>query len=317
MRIAVIGCGTIGRSWAVLFAASQHEVVIYDRSEAAVAAALPSIAASLQQLQRAGRVASADEAMRRISTATTLQAAVAGAAYVQESAPEAVDIKRALFADLDRYSAPSAILASSASALQGSTFLEGLPGRARCLVAHPANPPHLLPLVELVPTPWTDQATVRACSELLRAVGQRPVLVKREIQGFVMNRLQAAVVNEAISLVEQDVMSPHDIDDVMRFSLGLRWALMGPFETMELNAPRGFRDYAEKFGQSYQELGRTMLAAPHWTSDALDRIESARRAQLPSAAVGERQLWRDERLLALRAHLGFDAATGNGGTGGP
>jgi 3-hydroxyacyl-CoA dehydrogenase len=130
-------------------------------------------------------------------------------------------------------------------------------------------------------------------------VGQVPVVLHKEIDGFVMNRMQAAVVNEAMALVAAGVMDPEDIDKTMRFSLGMRWSFMGPFETMELNAPAGFLDYARRYGASYAAIGRDLKVAEPWSEEAMQRIETARRARLPRERVGDRQAWRDRYLMAL------------------
>jgi 3-hydroxyacyl-CoA dehydrogenase len=129
------------------------------------------------------------------------------------------------------------------------------------------------------------------------------VLVRKEIPGFVMNRLQTGVVNEAVQLVQMGVMSPADIDKVMRFSLGLRWSFMGPFETMDLNAPDGFLDYATRYGPSYEAMGRALMVAAPWSPAAIAAIEAGRRREVPKDKVGARQAWRDRRLMALLKHI--------------
>ena len=160
---------------------------------------------------------------------------------MQENGPETAAAKRAIFADLDGAAPPAAILASSTSFIPASQFSEGLPGRARCLVGHPVNPPHLVPVVELCGAPWTAPETIARARTLYESARQAPITVNREIFGFVLNRLQGVLLAEAFRLVGEGVVSPQDLDVTLKDGLGLRWSFMGPFETIELNAPGGIR----------------------------------------------------------------------------
>jgi 3-hydroxyacyl-CoA dehydrogenase len=211
-------------------------------------------------------------------------------------------VKRDTHRRIEAAAPAEAVVGSSASALPGSRIFEGLARAARCLVAHPANPPHLLPVVELVPGPATAPEAIASARALMEACGQVPVTLKREIEGFVMNRLQAGVVNEAMSLVAGGVIDPEELDAVMKHSLGLRWSFMGPFETMDLNAPSGFLDYARRYGETYRRLGEQLEVDEPWDEQAARAVESARRARVPAGSLAARQAWRDRRLMALAAH---------------
>jgi 3-hydroxyacyl-CoA dehydrogenase len=156
--------------------------------------------------------------------------------------------------------------------------------------------------VELVPTPWTSSETVESCRRLMEEVGQVPILVRKEVHGFVLNRLQAAVINEAMYLVDEGVVAPDDLDKTMRDGLGLRWSFMGPFETMDLNSDGGFKGYTDQYGGSYQTMGAELQVAREWSAEALARIEAARRAHVSAEHVSDRQAWRDRRLMALLRH---------------
>jgi 3-hydroxyacyl-CoA dehydrogenase len=221
---------------------------------------------------------------------------------VQENLPEAVAVKRAIFAELDRLAPPQAILASSTSAIPASAFTGELAGRARCLVAHPANPPYLLPMVELCGAPWTAPETVARARAFLASVGQAPILVRREIPGFILNRIQGALLNEAFRLVEEGYVSPEDLDVTVSHGLGLRWSFMGPFATIDLNAPGGLRDYCERYGPFYQAIRREPPHPGPWSEQLIADLEARRRAAVPLAAHEEAQAWRDRRLMALAAH---------------
>ncbi len=299
MRVAIIGAGLIGRGWAAAFARAGWEVRLWDSQSGAAEAALVAVKQSLGDMADAGLVADARHAAAGVHVVKTLEQAVADADYVQESVPETLDVKRAVFELIDAAAPDGVPVGSSSSTIAGSLFLSDLPGRSRCIVAHPANPPHLMPVVEIVPSPWHDAGFVSRTCDLLESIGQVPVVVRKEIEGFVMNRLQTAVVNEAVALVAQGVIDPADLDKVMKHSLGLRWALIGPFETMDLNAPNGFQDYATRYGRYYQAMGRDLSVADPWPSEALERIEDSRRAVTPRETVGERMRWRDKALMRL------------------
>ena len=303
MKIAVVGSGLIGRSWAISFARAGHAVALWDPDPAAPALAQAAIAARLPELTAHGLIDEPEATvLARIGEAPTLEAALDGAGYVQENAPERLDAKCELFARLDALAAPDAILASSTSALLPSAFTEALAGRARALVAHPINPPYLIPAVEIVPAPWTDPAVVERTAALMREAGHVPIVMAREIDGFVVNRLQGALLDEAFRLVEQGFASPDDVDAAIRDGLALRWSFMGPFETIDLNAPQGVRDYVARYAGAYDAMFAHLGPRPDWRGVALDRVEAARRARLPASRLGERAAWRDRRLAALLAH---------------
>jgi 3-hydroxyacyl-CoA dehydrogenase len=237
--------------------------------------------------------------MRR---AATLEEALNVAAHVQESTPEDVGVKRRVFARLDALAPAGAVLASSTSAILPSRFTEGLKGRARCLVVHPINPPYLIPAVEVVPAPWTDAAVVEGTASLMRSAGHAPIVMKREIDGFVMNRLQGALLEEAFRLVAEGYASIEDGDIGIRDGLALRWSFIGPFETIDLNAPGGVRDYAERYQQIYAGIFPSCQWRADWSGPVMNGIEADRRKRLPADQLAARQAWRDRRLMALAAH---------------
>jgi len=301
-RVAVVGAGLIGSAWAMVFARAGHAVALWDPAEGATGAATAMIRARLDDLAAAGLIAEAPAAVAaRIQPVATLEDCLAGAAHVQENGPERVEVKRETFARLDALAGPGVVLASSTSGIPASAFTEGLAGRARCLVAHPVNPPYLVPLVELVPAPWTDASVVARTRALMERVRQVPVVANRETRGFVLNRLQAALVAEAFRLVRDGVMSVEDVDACVRDGLGLRWSFMGPFETIDLNAPGGVADYAARFGPLMG--GITEEQTPfRYDAETVAKVDAARRARLARDALGERSAWRDRRLMALAAH---------------
>jgi L-gulonate 3-dehydrogenase len=303
-KVCIVGTGFIGRAWAISFARAGHEATLWDAAPSAPAAALAYIEGLLPDLAEHDLLngSSPAEIRARLHIAATLQEALAGAEHVQENTPEDVEMKREIFARLDALAPPEAILASSTSAILPSKFTEELKGRARCMVVHPINPPYLIPAAEVVPAPWTDPAAVTRTAAFLRAAGHAPIVMKREIDGFVMNRMQGALLEEAFRLVAEGYVSPEDVDVGIRDGLALRWSFMGPFETIDLNAPAGVRDYVERYQGIYSAIFPTVQWRADWAGPVLDTIEADRRAKTPADALPERQRWRDRRLMALAAH---------------
>jgi 3-hydroxyacyl-CoA dehydrogenase len=301
--VAIVGAGLIGRAWAVVFARGGFDVRIYDSDARACETACRFVAEAAAELNAFGLLAeSADALAARVQIARELGAAVADCVLVQENVPERLELKRQLFAELDRLAPPDTVLASSSSAIPASRFTDSLAGRARCLIAHPVNPPHLVPLVELVPAPWTAPEAVARARAILSACGMVPVDVRREIDGFVLNRLQGALLREAFTLVAQGVIDVADCDRVVRDGLGLRWAFMGPFETIDLNAPGGVRDYVARYGPAYARMWQEATPPAAWDEPLIARIEDERRRLLPADQLQARARWRDRRLMALLAH---------------
>ena len=301
-RIAIVGAGLIGRAWAMVFARAGHPVALHDADPRALQRGLEALDQGLADLRAAGLLDESPVTVRlRITPAPTLAAAAQDAVYVQENIAENLDAKKSLFAQLDRLAAPATILASSTSTITASRWSEHLDGRARCIVAHPVNPPHLIPLVELSPAPWTAPEVVARTKALHEAAGQVPIVVNKEIQGFILNRLQGALLAEAFRLHAGGYVSADDIDKTVRDGLGLRWSFMGPFETIDLNAPGGVADYCARYGDVYYQMAQQQL--PRRWDDALVRqIEAERRALLPAADLPARGAWRDRRLMQLVAH---------------
>ena len=301
-QVAVIGAGLIGRAWSIVYARAGFDVVLWDQFPQAVPAALDFIAERLPELKENGLLKDEPAAvMARIRPVADLADAVRDAEYIQENGPERVPVKIALFTELDRFARPDAVLASSTSGIPASAFTEGLKGRHRCLVAHPVNPPYLIPLVEICPAPWTDEATIARTRALQIAAGQVPATVKKEMDGFALNRLQGALLAEAFRLIADDAISPADLDALVKHGLGLRWSFMGPLETIDLNAPGGLADYCDRYGPLYAKMQEQMTPL-EWDAALVGRLQEARRAELPANMQPVRQEWRDRRLMALLAH---------------
>ncbi len=295
---AIVGSGLIGRSWAIVFARAGWTVRLFDPVSGAAAAATKWIDTTL--LDDAQDEQQRQAARHRISISPSLESALAGATHVQENAPESLELKKSLLAQIDSAAAPDAIIASSTSAILPSAFAEPIAGRARVLVAHPVNPPHMVPLVEVLGSPWTSPDALDRTMRTMADIGQSPIRVSREIDGFVLNRMQAALVNEAMALFDAGVASASDIDKCLTDGLALRWAFIGPFETMDLNADGGIADYAGKYRHIFARMGKTLGASKPWTEEAVAAVNSERRERLPLTAIVERQRWRDGQIRKLR-----------------
>jgi 3-hydroxyacyl-CoA dehydrogenase len=300
--VAVVGSGLIGRAWAIVFARGGWDVRLTDTHPETLASAPQLVRAGLDALAEHGLVSDPDAAASRVAVAASLELAVQDVDLVQENGPETLDAKRALFAALDRLARPDTILASSTSAIVASLFTEDLPGRARCLVAHPVNPPHLVPIVELCGAPWTDPAVIGRAKTIYESVEQVPIVVHKEAEGFVLNRLQGAVLAEAFRLVGEGVVSPQDLDKTIKDGLGLRWSFLGLFETIELNAPGGIPDYCARYTGFYRRLSADPPSPSVWDAENVARILAGWGDTPSLESLAQKSARRDRRLAALKAH---------------
>ena len=303
MRVALVGIGAIGRAWAISFLRAGHEVRIWNRSPDRVDEARALIEAILPDLHRANLLGGRDprDLMAHLSSHAALEEAVDGAGHVQESVAEDVAVKRALFADLDRLAPGDAVLASSTSGIVASRFSDHLERPERVLVAHPLNPPYLVPAVDIVPSPRTAPECVARTAAFMRGCGQVPILMDREDPGFVTIRLQGMMYHACWQIVASGLADPESVDVAVREGLGLRWSFIGPFETADLNAPNGIRQFVDIFGADLAAL-YPKDGPVEWAGSLMDRVERHRREVLPMEEHRARQLWRDRRLIALAAH---------------
>jgi carnitine 3-dehydrogenase len=308
-RVAVIGAGTIGASWAACFLARGLEVVGSDPAPGAEAAVRGVIEAAWPALERLGLAADADR--RRWRFVADPVAALAGADFVQESGPEREELKVELFARLDAALPPEAIVASSTSALPMSRIQSGCRHPERCVTGHPFNPPHLIPLVEVVGGARTAPRTIDRAMAFYAGLGKHPVHIRREVMGHLANRLQLALWREALHLVASGVASAADVDAAIAYGPGLRWAVMGPYLTFHLGGgPGGIRHFVEQFMDPariwWDDLGDPEVT-PELQRMVIEEVEAAARGR----SVGELAEERDTaliELLALRRRLAGPAA---------
>lgn len=298
-RAAVIGAGTIGLSWATLFAAKGMHVVVndprpdlaevVDRTVRQVAGTLP------------GGARDPDELRALIELQADLDPAVTGVDVVQENGPEDIAFKRQLFARIERSAPPTAMLLSSTSGLMPTDMSRDMTSPGRLLVGHPFNPPHVIPLVEVVAGSATEPAEVAAAVDFYRWLGKEPVVLHKEIGGFVANRLQSALFRESVSLVLQGVVDAEELDKVVTESVGPRWATAGPFESYHLGGgPGGLRHLLEHLGpgmaRRWADLGQ-----PELTPETVDLLSSATEERFRGRSYDELAEIRDRKQLAVLA----------------
>ena len=301
-RTAVVGGGIIGRSWAIVYARAGLPVAIYEQVAENRARVVEQIAEAIgQSAGLVGDAAAQKAALDRITVPERLEDAVLDADYVHECIDEKLDSKRAMFAALESCAKPSAILATTTSSFPVSTFASDLPRRDHCIVVHPATPPHLLPVTEICPAPFTTRAVTDATFAFMERCGQVPVLIRFEQSSFVLNRLQAALVVEMLRCLNSGIISAGDIDKIISQGFGLRWAFLGPFEGIDLNAAGGIREYLEKFGFIFDAVAK-LNGDPDKvvTPEAITMLEAYAREQLPLESIGERTGWRDRAITSLR-----------------
>ncbi len=300
--IAIVGAGLVGRAWAIVFARSGLPVRLFDLDADISGQARDLIAASLDDLASFELIDDPAGILNRISAVDTLADALDGATYVQESVFERVETKQQIYREIDAVIGAETIVGSSSSGIPASAFTGGLSANARYLIAHPVNPPHLARVVELVPAPWTAPESVDAAWSLMERVDQVPVRVNGEIDGFILNRLQGVLLDEAFRLVRDGYVSATDLDKTIAHGLGLRWSFIGPFETIDLNAPDGIADYVERLGPLYSGIVNSRSVRGAWDDDLVTPAVTERRAHLPQEKILQRQMWRDRQMMALAAH---------------
>ncbi|KAK7071746.1 Crystallin, lambda 1 [Halocaridina rubra] len=299
--VGIVGSGFIGQSWAMLFASVGYKVHIYDVKAEQVSSALTNIKKQLHILENSGMLRgtlTAEQQFQCISAAASLKDCIKGAKYVQESVFEDLELKRKVFHEIDEVADAHTVLASSTSCIVPSKFTADLTHRENCIVAHPVNPPYYVPMVEVVPAPWTSKEVVTRTQAMMKEIGQSPVMFSREQPGFGLNRVQYAILNECNNMVKSGILSAEDVDILMKDGLGYRYAWMGPLETAHLNA-NGMEDYLNRYGPTMVSVSKDFAPVPLWTVPESQSLLSQMEQMVPEDKLPERREWRDARLIAL------------------
>ena len=299
-NIGVIGGGLIGASWAAIFSKSGFNVFVYDPFSDVFDTYKSRVTSFLEELKSIDETINVEESLNRIRANVTIEDLCSNVEYIQESAPEILSVKQELFAKLDNLAPEEVVIGSSSSAMPISSITQNLKGQHRCIITHPANPPHLIPCVEICPGANTSDKTIEKTKEIFTASGASIVNVKKEIDGFILNRLQGALLNEAMRLYSDGYASSDEIDATIRDGLGLRWAFMGPFETIDLNAPNGIKDYMARYGSIFIEMAKTQTKIPDWSENAGKKLELERRKILSEDDLEIRAKKRNFLLKQLR-----------------
>ncbi len=299
-NIGVIGGGLIGASWAAIFSKSGFNVFVYDPYPDVFDTYESRVISFLEELKTIDETINVEESLNRINANVTIEDLCSNVEYIQESAPEILSVKQELFAKLDNLAPEEVVIGSSSSAMPISSITQNLKGQHRCIITHPANPPHLIPCVEICPGENTSNKTIEKTKEIFTASGASIVNVKKEIDGFILNRLQGALLNEAMRLYSDGYASSDEIDATIRDGLGLRWAFMGPFETIDLNAPGGIKDYISRYGPIFVEMAKNQTKIPDWSEEAGKKLELERRKILGHEELEDRAKKRNQLLKTLR-----------------
>jgi len=293
-KIACVGAGTIGHSWATLFAMKGLTVNLQDMNDEILSGAMARIKANLTFLveKEVIKPTEVEATLNRIHPTTSLEEAVIGVEYVQESVAERYEVKKDIFAQMDAATSQETILASSSSFLLMTEIQKVTSHPQRCLLAHPYNPPHMVPVVEIVPGKQTGMEPVNITIEFMRKIGKTPVLLKKEVSGYISNRLQLAIWKEILAMVEEDVATVEDIDLALSAGPGIRWAIMGPSLILHLAGGPGGIDHAiEIAGFMLKEFSPSTIQS--WVQ-GIKEMELVR-----TKSVEELAKWRDEKLVDL------------------
>ncbi|MCE5978283.1 L-carnitine dehydrogenase [Pseudomonas sp. JR33AA] len=294
---AALGSGVIGSGWVARALAHGLDVIAWDPAPGAEQALRKRIANAWPALEKQGLAQSASQA--RLKFVSTIEECVRDADFIQESAPERLDLKLDLHARISAAAKPDAIIGSSTSGLLPSEFYESSTHPERCVVGHPFNPVYLLPLVEIVGGSRTSPDAIEAAKTIYTALGMRPLHVRKEVPGFIADRLLEALWREALHLVNDGVATTGEIDDAIRFGAGLRWSFMGTFLTYTLaGGDAGMRHFMSQFGPALK-LPWTYLPAPELTDKLIDDVVDGTSEQLGEHSIAALERYRDDTLLAV------------------
>ena len=298
-NIGICGAGLIGASWAVSFASQGFKVLVYDSNTEIIRnffEVIKTLAEDLEIIKKIDFV----ELKSNIKICDKIEDICRDSILIQESIVESLEEKQKIFLQLEKHSLSETILASSSSYLLPSKISEKLKIKERCIVAHPALPPHIVPFVEICPSLDTSSNVIERAKDIYKKAEYVPIVLKKEIEGFVLNRLQGALLNEAVRLHEEGYASIDDIDISLKHALGIRWAFLGPFEIMDLNAPGGIGDSFTRYRKGIKRLAQQQNSVPEYSDKYIKKLESEQRKRLRLTDREERTKKRNKLIALVR-----------------
>ena len=299
-KIGICGAGLIGASWAIGFANAGFNCLVYDSNEESIRNFEKTSDQLLLDLETFDPKINVKKIKSNITLNCTINEICKDVILIQESIIEDLDTKQKIFKELDKLSSKNTILASSSSYLLISKISELVEHKHRCINAHPALPPHVVPFVEVVGSDYTSNEIVQEAIKLYKKANYAAILVNKETEGFVLNRLQGALLNEAVRLHEGGYASMEDIDIALKHALGIRWAFMGPFEIMDLNAPEGIKDSFSRYKSGIQNLAREQNSVPEYSEEYLYKLENEQRKRLSYSERSNRIEKRNKMIALIR-----------------
>ena len=298
-NIGICGAGLIGASWAVGFASNGYNVLVYDANSEIISNFFKEVDQLADDLEIFKKV-DLKELKSSIKICDNLEQICKDSLLIQESIVEDLDEKQKIFFEFEKYASVDTILASSSSYLLPSKISEKLKNKQRCIVAHPALPPHVVPFVEICPSSETSLDVIEKAKDIYKNAHYVPIVLKKEIEGFVLNRLQGALLNEAVRLHDGGYASIDDIDISLKHALGIRWAFLGPFEIMDLNAPGGIGDSFTRYRKGIKKLAQQQNSVPEYTDEYIKKLESEQRERLKLTDREERTKKRNKLIALVR-----------------
>ena len=308
-KIGICGAGLIGASWAIGFANAGFKSFVYDSNQDSLKNFEKISDQLLQDIKILDPKVEPKKIKSNIILGCSIEEICKDSILIQESIIEDLEAKKQIFKELDKLSSKQTILASSSSYLLISKISELVEHRNRCINAHPALPPHVVPFVEVVGSDHTSKEIVESAINIYKRANYAAIVVNKETEGFVLNRLQGALLNEAVRLHEGGYASMEDIDIALKHALGIRWAFMGPFEIMDLNAPEGIKDSFTRYKSGIQNLAKEQNSVPDYSEEYLNKLEFEQRNRL---SYSERSIRIEKRnkmialIRKLKLELGED-----------
>jgi len=299
-KIGICGAGLIGASWAIGFANAGYLSYVYDNNTNSVENFNKYFDDLLLDLKTIDPNINEDKIKNNIKLNCTIEQICENAVLIQESIVEDLKVKQDVYKELDRLTSKETILASSSSYLVISEISEFVEHKNRCINAHPALPPHVVPFVEVVGSQDTSEEIIKKALTIYKKANYAAILVKKETEGFVLNRLQGALLNEAVRLHEGGFASMEDIDIALKHALGIRWAFMGPFEIMDLNAPEGIKDSFSRYRTGIQNLAKQQNTVPSYSDEYLDKLDKEQRQRLAYQDRPDRIKKRNQMIALIR-----------------